>query len=71
MYPVVLSQAPGVVQMVQTNGSLVTWEAPMIPNGIITGYEVSYFIHDREDVLGNSSRLSNSTTSFDIQNLSK
>ena len=71
MCPVALSLAPGVVQTVRTNGSLVTWEAPMVPNGIITGYEVFYFIYDEENELGSSSRLSDSTTSFDIPNLSK
>ena len=58
-----------VVSMSNT-ASLVTWNPPIEPNGIITGYEVVYSVYglDAESVVG---LLDSGITTVNITNLSK
>ena len=67
--------APGVVEItdvvtISSSASNVTWNPPIEPNGIITGYEVIYSVHGRstENVIG---PLDSGKNSLDIMNLSK
>ena len=49
----------------------VVWEPPLEPNGIITGYMVSYKLRDGLEPYQNSSVLSNVTTSYTVGDLQR
>ena len=49
----------------------VVWEPPVEPNGIITGYMVSYKLRDSGDPLINSTVLSANTTRYTVGNLQR
>ena len=68
--PILSLLAPGVVLVIRIELSMVTWEIPSEPNGIITGYEVINYNVTSGDELERSNRLSNTTTEYTIPNLS-
>ena len=50
----ILYTAPGIVEIVDVvsisdTTSLVTWDPPIQPNGIITGYEVIYSVYEDDN----------------------
>ena len=49
----------------------IVWEPPLEPNGIITGYMVSYKLRDGLEPYQNSSVLSNDTASYTVGNLQR
>ena len=58
------------VVTMSSSASLVTWDPPIQPNGIITGYEVVYSVYglDAESVVG---PLNSDITALNITDLSK
>ena len=61
---------PGVVVVNNTFEETVTWAPPLEPNGIITSYQVIYFIYQR-NVPMVSEMLDNDTTTYSIGGLGK
>ena len=66
---------PGIVKIVDVVSifdtiSLVTWNPPIQPNGIITGYEVIHSVYENT-TSGISVSVTNSTNSLNITSLSK
>ena len=63
---------PGVVDQFSTVQSTVSWSPPSQPNGIITGYQVIYFVYENRTATEMMSAiLSNTTTQYSIQNLGR
>ena len=62
--------APGIVDQFSINQATVRWSPPSQPNGIITSYEVIYFVY-QEDVGMSSDVLDNTTMEYSIDGLSK
>ena len=63
---------PGVVDQFSTVRSTVSWSPPSQPNGIITGYQVIYFVYENRTVTEMmSATLSNTTMQYSIQNLGR
>ena len=58
------------VVTMSSSASLVTWDPPIQPNGIITGYEVVYSVYglDAESVVG---PLNSDINALNITDLSK
>ena len=50
--------------------STISWSPPSQPNGIITGYQVIYFVYENRTAIEMMSAvLSNTTTQYSILNL--
>ena len=49
----------------------IVWEPPLEPNGIITGYMVSYRLRDSGKPLINSTVLTPNTTKYTVGNLER
>ena len=63
---------PGVVDQFSTVRSTVSWSPPSQPNGIITGYQVIYFVYENRTATEMmSATLSNTTMQYSIQNLGR
>ena len=58
------------VVSMSSSASLITWNPPIEPNGIVTGYEVVYSVYglDAESVVG---PLDSGITTVNITDLSK
>ena len=75
LYFIKLYIAPGVVEIFEvistfSNGTVVIWNPPTEPNGIITGYEVMYSEYGGTsmNVIG---PLESNVTTLDLTDLSK
>ena len=69
---IIIHTVPGVVDQFSTVQYIVSWSPPSQPNGIITGYQVIYFVYaNRTATEMMSAILSNTTTQYSIQNLGR
>ena len=53
------------------NQATVTWSPPSQPNGIITGYQVIYFVYQIPSTKMMGDILDNTVTEYYVENLSK
>ena len=60
---------PGVIEL-ETDQNTIIWSPPLQPNGIIIDYQVIYSIY-QNDSSRTSEKLSNNTTRYTIEGLSK
>ena len=63
--------APGIVVVVNTDGAVVTWNAPAQPNGIIINYQVIHYIYQNETAEVQSDLLNPNTRSYSIPGTGK
>ena len=62
---------PGVVNILEIAQEEIKWRPPSQPHGIITGYQVIYFVYQIPSTKMMSGILNNTITKFSIENLSK
>ena len=62
---------PGVVDILEIAQGDIKWRPPSQPNGIITGYQVIYFVYQIPSTKIMSDVLDNTITEFSIENSSK
>ena len=62
---------PGIVDQLNVNQAMVTWNPPSQPNGIITGYQVIYSVYQIPSTKMLSDVLDNTITEYFIEDLSK
>ena len=54
-----------------TDGAVVTWKAPALPNGIILNYQVIYYIYQNDTAKDQSALLDPNTRSYAIPGTGK